>query len=705
VRQDAHRDPVREENLGRSPTILRHPEKNTQTAPPSAPFRPTHRDPFGFSSPFTEAPRLCLVPVQTMENSQSQEPPAPSSLPPQADLSSPEPLQEPSSLPVQTQAHDQAQDSDPSPLPPSAGPTEAPEAPALNAEESSDTPPSSPTDPLLETTEVTPDSLEDFALRSRRARLSLEEETQASELLRSTLLSGRAEVARAIQIIPSLPWVITAQGASNAWPEMKPSFRSQLLAGLARAEGDHAARIRLSLARALLKVDPAATLKLILLTLKVLRDKSTGLLIGKGAPAFANVLIGRGKAWLLQLPTAELKPAELDLLVNAALHAAFHAPQAPISQISVIKWAASLGRLSDRPAALDQLISRGLSKWSGKWQALLQKDVDSLPASWTQGFKTSPRSHPASQENPNTDSEPASEESPEVTPSGAGEEETPETRRPSRSRDRSERGNRYESRHRRAEPEARETEESLSESEDSSEETDEEDEDRESEEHENGEDQEETSLQTGPTGRPRPVYVSKTIPSHSSAYPPHPPSAYPAATSSSGTSRRGGLASASFNLSETLRQIEQYAAGLRSELHAAQKQLRQRDDDRRNRRPERPQVIPGEPSVEELARLNQQLETRNAELTARLEELSADSEERAVSRGLITDAPEPDANTQLRALLGFKLRDDFEDFQALEEASKDLVVQQHYPSLLRHIFEVLQQEGVVFPPPEQRPEA
>ena len=98
--------------------------------------------------------------------------------------------------------------------------------------------------------------------------------------------------------------------------------------------------------------------------------------------------------------------------------------------------------------------------------------------------------------------------------------------------------------------------------------------------------------------------------------------------------------------------------------------------------------------------MNQQLELRNAELKTRIDELTLDSEERATSRGLITDTEPPDPNTQLQTLLGWKLKDDYEDFLALQQEARDLVVQQHYKTLLGHVFEVLQAEGIQFQLPK-----
>ena len=133
--------------------------------------------------------------------------------------------------------------------------------------------------------------------------------------------------------------------------------------------------------------------------------------------------------------------------------------------------------------------------------------------------------------------------------------------------------------------------------------------------------------------------------------------------------------------------------------------MRQRDDDTRRGRREKalPQPNPGDFSNDELNRLNQQLELRNAELKARIDELTLDSEERAASRGLITDSQAPDPNTQLQILLGWKLKDDFDDYLALQQESRDLVVQQHYKTLLGHVFEVLQAEGIQFEKSEPKP--
>ena len=510
-----------------------------------------------------------------------------------------------------------------------------------------------------------PGTLEDFAARALKGRLNSDEESEVAALLREALLGGRADVAKAVAATPTLPWIVSVQATAGAWPEMKPSFRSQFLAGLARTQGEQAARIRLSLARGLFKVDQAAALKLILLTLKLLRNKETGLLEGKGPALFANVLIGRGKAWALQLPLQNLKPVDADLLVFAALHGAFYAPQAPIAQLSILKWAAAAERLTRLPEALEALIIKGIGRWSGKWQAALRKEVTPIPESWAQGLKEPSAKQPHPQ---NRNSAEGSEKD-EAT-------ETPEDEQTSDDdgkRTHSSGGH-----------------EDVSHREDADSE-DEEIDDDDDDDDEDAEDAEEKPSKHNK----RPVYVSKTVPNHGN--PPQPQH----------SGRRGG-GQAQFNLQDTLRQIDTYVAGLRNELVSTQKQLRQREDDpRRSRRNERPSpvVVPGELSTEELLRLNQQLESRNAELKARIDELTIDSEERAASSGLTTDSETPDPSTQLRTLLGFKLRDDYEDFNALQQEARDLVVQQHYRTVLQHVFEVLVGEGIHFPPSEDEKNA
>ena len=151
----------------------------------------------------------------------------------------------------------------------------------------------------------------------------------------------------------------------------------------------------------------------------------------------------------------------------------------------------------------------------------------------------------------------------------------------------------------------------------------------------------------------------------------------------------GSSSGARFDLSTALRQIDQHVQGLRAEL--AQAKARPREE--RPRRAEKAAgvIIEGAPTPEELARLNQQLEARNVELQTQITEFRQHSEDLATSTGAMAGEPVSDSGAQLRTLLALKLQEDYADFLALEKESNDLVVQQHYKGLIRHVFEVLQQ--------------
>jgi hypothetical protein len=45
-------------------------------------------------------------------------------------------------------------------------------------------------------------------------------------------------------------------------------------------------------------------------------------------------------------------------------------------------------------------------------------------------------------------------------------------------------------------------------------------------------------------------------------------------------------------------------------------------------------------------------------------------------------------------LLALKLQDDYADFLALEQEAPDRVVQQHYQTVMQHVFEVLREVQV-----------
>ena len=474
------------------------------------------------------------------------------------------------------------------------------------------------------------DELSQLAAASQKARLSPADEERIGALLKEALQGGRAGVARAIEALPKVPWIVGVRAVEAVWPELTAGFRTQLLAGLAKDESDASRRIRLSLSRALFKIDPPVALKVAVGVARELRDQETGLLTSKQAQIFANVFIGRGKPWLAQLPLAELKPADGDALVHCAVLAVFALPHPPVTQLGVLKWAREQERLDKLDASALEAVKKGVARWGAKWQGALRKEVSDLPEEIVSVLK------PALEQAPRGDQEGVSAEGGESIEGAPG-----------------------------ASAEGIETDADEEDEEDEEEDEDDEDE-------EEGEDRERSEAP-----KQRPVY--------------EPRPQKPATERPVYTPRNAGGAPKNFNLSEALRHIDGYVQSLRGDLNAAQAKLRSRED----RRPERPEksgpIIEGQPTPEELARLNQQLEARNAELQERITELTQHAEDVAVSTGALTGAPVSDAAAQLRTLLALKLQEDFADFVALEKESNDLVVQQHYKSLLRHVFEVLQQ--------------
>jgi hypothetical protein len=495
--------------------------------------------------------------------------------------------------------------------------------------------------------------LMDLALASQKARLSPADEERMSALLKEALQSGRAGVARAVETLPLAPWIVSVRSVEAVWKDLTAGFRTQLLAGLGKDESDGARRLRLSLARALFKIDAPVALKVAVAVAKEMKDKDSGLLAPKHAQIFSNVFIGRAKPWLGQLPLAELKPAEADVLVHCAVLAVFTIPHPPVTQLGVLKWAQENGRLGKLHEAALEAVKKGVSRWSGKWQGALRKEVADLPEEIQSALKPLQSDSAPEPERENAASE-------EHLPDEATDEPPPEPGEAAKE----------------SEPVARDADDEGDE---------EEDEELERVERPRKErlvyeprpqrpqsSQGPQGSQESPRERDRDAQKERPV--------------YTPRNAVSGASQK-------FNLHEAFRQIEAHVQSLRNDLAAAQAKARQKDDDRR--RPEKSGVIiEGERTPEELARLNLQLEARNLELQSRITELTQHSEDLATSMGVMADQPVTDAGAQLRSLLALKLQEDYADFIALEKESNDLVVQQHYKGLLRHVFEVLTQLAV-----------
>jgi len=450
--------------------------------------------------------------------------------------------------------------------------------------------------------------------------------------------------------MPKVGWTATVKAVTAAWPEMKATAKTNFIKALGAEESENGRRIRLSVARGLFKIpDIQACTKLIVGVAKEIRDKESGNLPAKDSQSFANVMIGKGKPWIAQLPLADLKPAEADLLVHCATVSAFSANLPPITLVGVLRWAGEAGRLESLHESVSTLVAKSTSRWSGKWTAALRKEVPALPELIAAGLK------------------------PEA-PEGSDRGESDDVAQP---------------------PEDDGLPAELK-----------------------GETEGGSQAGAGRGGesrqtRQRPVYVSKTIPPKDQKPAPErahaPQSAPPPAQSHQpAPQQQGGRGSGpaartrDFNVGEALRQLDAHIAFLKSELKASENKLRDREDDRsrQSRKKLDAPVLAGEPTPEELARLNLQLEARITELQSRIDDLAMDAEARAVSAGAFAAAPETNPDTQLRTLLGLKLAEVYADFCALETEDRDLVVPQHYRTLTHEIFEVLKAEHI---PLEQAP--
>ena len=476
-----------------------------------------------------------------------------------------------------------------------------------------------------------PDELTQLAEASQRARLAPAQEERMTELLKDALLSGRAGVTRAVDALPKVPWIVGVRAIEQVWPELSAGFRTQLLAGLGKDETDAARRMRLSVARALFKVDAPVTLKVAVAVAKEMRDKDSGALAPKHAQIFSNVFIGRAKPWVAQLALAELKPAEADALVHCAVLSVFTLPHPPVTQLGILKWTQENGLLGKlHPEALEA-VKKAVVRWSGRWQAALRKEVAELPEEIAAVLKPVG----AEPEGREQDAENAVEDQ----AVGAAEK--------------AERGD---------------------------------DDDDDEREHGEAGDSDEPRAPK----KERPVYVPRPQKPGAEAEPrrdaPRERPVYEPRNGGGGGG--GGSSGGRFDLATTLRQIEQHVQTLRSELAAAKARPR---EERPRRAEKAGPIIEGAPTPDELARLNLQLEARNAELQSQIAELTQHSEDLATSTGAMSGEPVTDTGAQLRTLLALKLQENYADFLALEKESNDLVVRQHFKGLIGHIFEVLQQ--------------
>ena len=210
-------------------------------------------------------------------------------------------------------------------------------------------------------------------------RLAPAEEDEAAKLVSEALASGKDGVTAIAELAPSLPWSVAVKGVSDGWPELKPMARKQFVAALDTQATENGRRCRLSLARALSKQDMEAAARLagsVGAEMKAengtvgLRDRQT----------FFNVFIGKGKPWLAHFATLEdWKEEDAAALIDCAVQTCFLGACPPFSQLGLIRWIASVGRLGKLSPESLEAIAKAVKRWAPKLKRELSEAVPDLP--------------------------------------------------------------------------------------------------------------------------------------------------------------------------------------------------------------------------------------------------------------------------------------------------------------------------------------
>ena len=557
----------------------------------------------------------------------------------------------------------------PEPSPETQGSTASPNPEPVNLA-LADTPPALAIGDTAAAAQPSGDPKADLATLAQNGntnRLSPADEDKATRLMRDCLLEGGDGPAAALAAMPLLPWILGVRAIESAWQQLAPEARAAVLDGLAKMDTDNGYRLRLSMARSLARAELSEAAKVAAAACRSMWDAQAGSLKAEHSKLIGNVFFGRGKPWVLQLQLADLPAEDASAILSAVVFSTFNVNNAPITQLSVLRYGGS--RLASLHENLVGMIARAVGRWNGKWQSALRKEVTELPEAIASVMKPERGSEAKEISDDEKPATPSSEETETPLPAelqeklrGAAESGEPAA---------VEAVNQEIAAWREAEKIARL--EAL----DADEEDEDEDEDEDDEESAEVSDAGGGRRRRGRNDRKeRPAYVPRD-------------------------QERGS--SSGFNFSATLKQLESYVAGLRSDLSTAQNRLRRAENEGAKARADRPVLSHEEANLspDELKRLVIQLEGRIAELNARVEELTTDSEARALAMAAGSTESTPDAVTQLRTLLALKLQEDYADFLTLQKESPDAIVQQHYRGLINHVFEVLRGEQIPLSvPPE-----
>lgn len=223
--------------------------------------------------------------------------------------------------------------------------------------------------------------LQKLIVQSRTGRLAAADEQRGAGLFRDLVLAGGKALSSALQLLGELPWYISVAGTVEAWSQLSPARRRNFLSALGPLEPESAKRMRLSIARGLYKVDPAAAGKLLITTSRELHQSET--FDPRDRQTFFSVLIGKNKPWLLQFDLKSLEQTDAEFFARCALECCGSAN--PPSVMAVVQWAKPYRSLNALPGVVQTELGKQFRKWSSKWQKLLANE--DLPVLLTESLQ------------------------------------------------------------------------------------------------------------------------------------------------------------------------------------------------------------------------------------------------------------------------------------------------------------------------------
>jgi hypothetical protein len=238
------------------------------------------------------------------------------------------------------------------------------------------------------------EALSKLVAAAKAARLSAEQEAEATGLLKESLAATKAGVVSAVEAMTALPWIVGVNAVTETWPELKPAARKTLLAALAAQQTEQGRRFRLSLGRAISALDAEIAWLLIEGVCAEMLAAENGAPTQKDRQIFSNVLLGKGKPWLLHLPLAEIAAEKSGAVVRCAVASCFSGQCPPPVQLFVIRWIADAGRLAELPTASLESIAAAVKRWHPKSQAQLKTEVAQLPPIIADAIREKPAPQP-----------------------------------------------------------------------------------------------------------------------------------------------------------------------------------------------------------------------------------------------------------------------------------------------------------------------